>query len=407
MSQNPKTFLRFLHEQFDLLEALCRQTTHSLGDLEELIEVHGKNRGLTPEGLVESGILEHDEASMRYAVTAYLKAFLDRLLRRRSLVDAKLVEGAVQMLALLRGQLEDSVRVRSFARVTDLVYNVRSEVLRLNEAIESNVEAIHRFTSEYRKTPPRSSRERLGRVREIWEHYVQPMQALFEPDGALDEAAMGLRRALEHAEDRAPLEVIDDLQWARHDLRKLSINAFRSYMDVAHEVAPLYEQAKRHAQVAMSASALITCYHRAAQGLGRTPEEALWDRWFGLMDPWEEIRSLKAFGSGAIASWLAQAHYKRPNPAPLRVLASRHPFRAPLTAKVVMHRFVATGAGSQDLLAWIAAEFPEAGLREVIRAYHLLLKETEVTRGGERRVISLPEADLTSQPVAGVLDGAS
>jgi hypothetical protein len=405
-SPSPKTFLRFLTENFDLVEGLCRFTTHSQGDVEELLAQFARDKGLTPLDLVQAGLLDLDEAHGRYAVVGFIKAFVDRLLQRRHLVDAKLIEGAVQDLVSLREGLETSLRARSFTRVTDLTLNIQERVDELRSSIEGNLEAIHRATEDYRKSPPLSSKLRWGRIRELWENYVLPMQDIFVPDGPFDEASMQLRQALDRAEESAPQRVIEDFQMARFRLRRLGSYAFRAYQEAAHEVQPLYEQAKRNAQVALAASSLISAYHRQALKQGRVPEESLWDRWFGLMDPWDEGRVRKPFGTN-IASWLAQAYYRRPNVQELVLVPPPRAFRIPLSDKVVGHHFLARGGSAPDLLRWLRTEFPEASLRELLRAYHCLLKHTEVDRGGPRRTLWHPEADITSNEIQGSARGIS
>jgi hypothetical protein len=405
-SPSPKTFLRFLADNFDLVEGLCRYTTHSQGDVEELLAQFARDKGLTPLDLVQAGLLDQDEAHGRYAVAGFLKGFMDRLLQRRHLVDSKLIAGAVQDLVSLREVLESSLRVRSFTRVADLVLNIRERVGELGSAVEGNLEAIHRATEDYRKSPPISSKLRWGRIRELWENYVLPMQDIFVPDGPFDEASMKLRQTLDRAEESAPQKAVEDFQWARHYLRKLGSDAFRSYQEAAHEVQPLYEQAKRNAQVALAASSLISVYHRQALKQARAPEESLWDQWFGLMDPWDEGRVRKPFGT-SIASWLAQAYYRRSATSTMVLVPPPRHFRIPLSDKVVVHHFLARGGQARDLLAWLRAEFPEASLRELLRAYHCLLKATDVDRGGPRRTLWHPEADITSHEIQGSARGIS
>ena len=405
-SPSPKTFLRFLADNFDLIEGLCQYTTHSHGDVEELLGQFARDKELTPALLVQAGLLDADEVHGRYAVVGFLKAFVDRLLQRRHLVDAKLIEGAVQDLVSLREGLEASLRVRSFTRMEDLVLNIRERVDELHNAIEGNLEAIHRATEEYRKSPPLSSKQRWGRIRELWENYVLPMQDIFMPDGPFDEASMKLRQALDRAEERAPMKVIEDFQWARFYLRRLGTYAFRAYQEAAHEVQPLYEQAKRNAQVALAASSLISAYHRKALNQGKAPLDDAWDRWFGLMDPWDENRTRKPFGT-VIATWLAQAYYKRPSHQDMVLVPPPRTFRIPLSDKVVGHHFRARGGHAPDLLAWLREEFPDASLRETLRAYHYLLKATDVDRSGLRRTLRHPEADLTSAAIDGSARGSS
>jgi hypothetical protein len=405
-SPSPKTFLRFLAENFDLVEGLCRYTTHSQGDVEELLAQFARDKNLAPSDLVQAGLLDSDDVHGRYAVVGFLKGFVDRLLQRRHLVDSRLIEGAVQDLVGLREGLETSLRIRSFTRVADLVLNIRERVDELHNAIEGNLEAIHRATEDYRKSPPLSSKLRWGRIRELWENYVLPMQDIFLPDGPFDEASMRLRHTLDRAEESAPQKVLEDFQWARFYLRRLGSYAFRAYQEAAHEVQPLYEQAKRNAQVALAASSLISAYHRQALNQGRVPEESLWDQWFGLMDPWDEGRTRKPFGT-SIASWLAQAYYRRPAASAMVLVPPPRPFRIPLSDKVVGHHFLARGGQAEDLLGWLRTEFPAASLREVLRAYHFLLKTTDVDRTGPRRTLWHPEADITSNEVQGSARGIS
>ena len=404
-SPSPKSLLRFLAENFDLVEGLCLYSTHTHGDVEELL-ARSRDKELTPDTLVQAGLLDVDEAHGRYAVVGYLKAFMDRLLQRRHLVDAKLIEGAVADLENLREVLEASLRVRSFTRVEDLVLNIRERVDELNSAIAGNLEAIHRAAEAFRRSPPLSSRQRWGRIRELWENYVLPMQDLFMPDGPFDEASMKLRQTLDRAEESAPQKAVEDFQWARFYLRRLGTHAFRAYQEAAREVQPLYEQAKRNAQVALAASSLISVYHRQALKQARAPEESLWDQWFGLMDPWDEGRVRKPFGT-SIASWLAQAYYRRSATSTMVLVPPPRHFRIPLSDKVVVHHFLARGGQARDLLAWLRAEFPEASLRELLRAYHCLLKATDVDRGGPRRTLWHPEADITSHEIQGSARGIS
>ena len=405
-SISPKSYLRFLAENFDLVEGLCRYSTHSQGDVEALLNLCARDKGFSPAGLAQAGILDSDEVHGRFAVVGFLKSFMDRLLQRRHLVDPKLIEGAVADLNGLRQSLEISLRVRSFTRVEDLVLNIRERVDALNASLQGNLEAIHRATEEYRKSPPLSSKLRWGRIRELWEDYVLPMQAIFLPDGPFDAASMQLRKAIEMAEESAPQKVQEDFQWAKLYLRRLGSEAFRAYQEAAHEVQPLYEQAKRNAQVALSASSLISAYHRQALKQGKAPDEEFWDQTFGLMDPWEENRTRKPFGTN-LATWLAPAYYKRANPERLLLVPASKTFRIPLSDKVVGHHFQRAGGSATDLLGWVRQEFPDASLRELLRAYHYLLKSTEVTRTGARRTLHHPEASIVSVAIEGTRHGVA
>ena len=62
------------------------------------------------------------------------------------------------------------------------------------------------------------------------------------------------------------------------------------------------------------------------------------------MDPWEEGRTRKPFGT-AIASWLAQAYYRRPNAPELVLAPPPRSFRVPLSDRVVLQHF--RGRGGQ------------------------------------------------------------
>lgn len=325
-------------------------------------------------------------------------------MHRRHLVDSVLIEGAIQDLNRLRGTLEDGLRVRSHTRIRDLVVNVQECVTALRDSVDGNLEGIHESTRDFRKTPPRSSRERWARIRELWLNYVKPMEDIFDPSGPLDEACEGLRRTLLAAEERAPLGDLDDFGWARFHLRHLQTRAFRAYREAAGEVQPLYDQAKRNAQAALSASAVIEAYRQQSIHKRKAFDDTFWDQVFGLSDPWEEGRTWKPFGT-SISGWLAQAYYQRPNPE--RTLPPRQPksVRLPLSSKVVGHHFKHRGGRADDLLLWLRQEFPDASLRETLRAYHFLLKSTAVDRDGPRRTLAHPEADITSHEIEGTLHG--
>lgn len=387
-------------DNFDLFEGLCRFSTHSRGDIEELVALLAKEKQCTPSSLVELGILDFDEFSDRYAIVGSIKMFVDRLLQRRHLVDSRLMESAIYNLQSLRESLEIALRHKSVSRMEDLILNIRECVDSLHSSVEGNLEAIHRATEDYRKHPPRSSKDRWGRIRELWDNYVLPMQAIFMPHGPFDEVVTGLRHILDHAEDRAPQKLIDDFQLARYYLRRLSTFAFKAYQDAAHEVQPLYEQAKRNAQAALSASTLIASYYRQSLHQGVAPGEDQWDRWFGLMDPWSEDRLRKPFGTN-IASWLAQVYYQRPPEEDRFVKTAPQQVRVPLSDKVIQKRFLQSGNAAPDLLLWLQQAFPQASLREILRGYHFLLKKTHVAHGGPIRVMQHPEALIRSLEVAG------
>ena len=74
---------------------------------------------------------------------------------------------------------------------------------------------------------------------------------------------------------------------------------------------------------------------------------------------------------------------------------------------MVGHHFLGRGGAAPDLLAWLRTEFPDASLRELLRAYHFLLKRTEVDRSGPRRTLWHPEADITSNEIQGSARGIS
>lgn len=405
MAVSPKTLLHFMADNFDLLESLCRYTSHTLGEVEELIQAYAKDRGLTSDRLVEVGILEVDEGRGLFAPVAFIKAFVDKLLRRRHLVDSVLIEGAIQDLNNLRTLLEANLRSRSHTRIRDLVANIRGCLDSLHSSVDGNIEGIHEATREYRKTPPRSSRERWTRIRELWLNYVKPMEAIFDPTGPLDEACEKLRKALLDAEDRAPHADIDDFGWARFHLRQLQTRAFKAYREAASEVQPLYDQAKRNAQAALSASAVIEAYKQQSIHKRKVLGDEFWDKAFGLLDSrGDDDRTRKPFGT-SISVWLSQAYYRRPNPAPIVLPQRPHHVRLPLSFNVVSHHFRRAGGQADDLLLWLRQEFPEASLRETLRAYHHLLKTTKVNRDGKCRILVHPEADITSYEIEGTLHG--
>ena len=394
-------------ENFDLIEGLCRYSSHTQGEVAELLQQFPPNDRLsTPFELVQIGILEVDEARGNYAVVGFIKAFVDKLLHRRHLVDSKLIEGAIQDLNSLRELVEAGLRARASSRIRDLVLNIQECVSTLHDSVQGNLEGIRIATGEFRKSPPTSSKERWSRIRELWVNYVLPMQDIFNTDGPLVEACTKLQKTLDQAEERAPHADVDDFGWAKFHLRRLGTYAFKTYQEAAHEVQPLYDQAKRNARVALSASSLISAYHQ--QSIDHKPalDEAMWDKAFGLMDPWEDDRSRKPFGT-AIASWLAMAYYKRANPVLIELAPPPKKFRIPLSDKLVGHRFTHRGGNTDDLLGWLRGEFPEAGLREVLRAYHFLLKSTEVKRDGPRRTLIHPEAEITSNEIRGRAHGGS
>lgn len=391
-------------DNFDLLEVFCRYSSHTRGEVEEGIQVYAKDRGFTTADLIQIGILESDEGRGLYAPVGFIKAFVDKLLHRRHLVDSVLIEGAIEDLNRLRAVLEDKIRVRARTRIQDVVVNIEDGVAALRDSVDGNLEGIHEATREYRKTPPKSSRERWARIRELWLSYVKPMEAIFDPSGPLDEACENLHKTLLLAEERAPHGDQDDFGWARHHLRRLQTRAFRAYREAASEVQPLYDQAKRNAQAALSASSVIEAYQQQAIHKRKVLDEGFWDRAFGLSDSWEDDRTRKPFGT-SIAGWLSLAFYQRPNPVPIVPPIQPRHIRLPLSFKVVAHHFKHGGGQADDLLLWIRKEFPEATLRETLRAYHHLLKTTNVNRDGTRRTLVHPEAEITSFEIEGALNG--
>ena len=80
-STSPKTYLRFLAENFDLVEGLCRYTTHSQGDVEALLAQFARDKGLSPQDLAALGILDADDVHGRFAVVGFLKSFIQMLAR--------------------------------------------------------------------------------------------------------------------------------------------------------------------------------------------------------------------------------------------------------------------------------------------------------------------------------------
>lgn len=404
---SPKSLLRFMADNFDLLEKLCLFGSHTHGQVAELLDVFPpRERGFTPTDLVRIGILEVDETRGHYLVVGHIKAFVDRLLQRRNLVDSKLIEGAISDLNQLRESMEQALRLRAYSRLLDLVRNVQESVRLLKESVQANLEGIRTNTAEFRKAPPISSKERWRRIRELWDNYVIPMRDIFDTEGPLVEACDRLQGVLDQTSERGPSADQDDYDWAKHYLRRLGTEAFQTYLEAAREVQPLYDQAKRNAQVALSASAVIDSYWKQAIDRRAAIDESFWDREFGVMDPWEEDRTRKPFGT-SIASWLAVAYYRRPNPSLEELVPPPKAFRVPLSNRLVEHRFLMCGGTTEDLLGWLRQEFPEAGLREVLRAYHFLLKTTDVTRGGPRRTICHHEAEITSYEVRGITHGTA
>ena len=238
----------------------------------------------------------------------------------------------------------------------------------------------------------RSARERFEIINRLWTRYLEPMRDLIDVKKAMDASLDDLERSLLV---NAKTFVIDgslarEFSRCRARLLRLRREITEDFSESVREIEPLYRSLKRESELVRGASLALEKLDRSGVVSLQVPE---------LMAlPICRIEGL--FSDTFLESYLSGIKgYEPGQPQPLVATPEAPPPECILPSALFAR--LAAALPVDDLLAWLLAEYPEAGVGELVRAYgRIFLRPTSAMQfAGEERCYALPDATLIARPL--------
>jgi hypothetical protein len=367
VAANPQSFFRFAADHYLLLVDLFYRL-EGVNDV-ELLALVDRHRepgapasGYVAEQLLALGILEPaPDATASYEMTSQVRTLLGYLLMEHRLTSAAVIQGYLDDLEALGGELDQAVSgsrsnqaVRVLSEVGDLLERVRQDSRANREGIIGEVLRIKSNRDR------RSARERFEEVNRLWSRYLEPLRDLIDVRKAMDHTLEGLDRLMRQGLEVFLLDGALTREFVRARLRLLRLRreAAEDFREAVREIEPLYQALRRESEIVRGAS-------RALERIRREGLRSLDLPGLLLLPAW---RREGLFAGPAVEAYLQDVSgYEPQRPQPLPETGQSEPpsFIDPVALAAALKRALPVA----DLLEWLAREYAEASLAELLRAY--------------------------------------
>jgi hypothetical protein len=402
---DPRKFIRFLADQYEVIEALSRMSRFTES---EFLEV---TQEFDPADLMRKGLLDFTPETSEYSLHPTVSQLFRELNRKRHLSSGHLTQIHVKKLQVLLEAMDRCLRLRDWFNFDVELESLHRALVEIHADVLGNLDAIRKQTGAIRETPWGGAKKRLEILSSLWDNQIQPLEGVFVPHGPVDAVLEQIERLLKRAELAAIGNPVAEgnLRHTYFQARRLTRSARDAHMEAIREVRPLYEAAKRNEQVAMAASALVLgCFENRKQAMplyaDRRNGTHVLDAIFGIQTTANdgEERFFTPFSSDEARTLLVDRFFGyRPSPPPV-LAPPRHEVAPFVLTEGITRRALerATAAGPvPDVMAWLIETFPKASLKDVIRAYGWIVLKwggkvaphmDAINRKGGYRILSHP-----------------
>jgi hypothetical protein len=293
----------------------------------------------------------------------------------------------------LRAELDGAARqdlgnqaARALADISQLLERIRQDSHANREAI---IAEVLKLKSNREK---RSTRERFEIINRLWTRYLEPLRDLIDVRQAMDADLDDLERVLAAASVAFQLDgtLSREVSRCRARLLRLRREVAEDFRESLREVEPLYNSLKRESELVRGASLALERLDR--QGLAALDLEAVM-----AIPVW---RVEGTFADTSLEAYLLGVKGYEPAEAPPLPIGAAGMSRQVILPSELLARLAAS-LPVDDLLAWLLANFPEASLGELLRAYGRIFLGDGVHRqfAIEERRYEVPGAAIVARPV--------
>jgi hypothetical protein len=399
VTANPQSFFRFAARYYSLLiDLFYRSEGVTEADLRDLITRSRSEGDPAPSHVTEQllglGIIEPiPDATATFELSSPVRALLSFLLREHRLTSARVIQGYLSDMEQLRAELDGAARqdlgnqaARALADISQLLERIRQDSHANREAI---IAEVLKLKSNREK---RSTRERFEIINRLWTRYLEPLRDLIDVRQAMDADLDDLERVLAAASVAFQLDgtLSREVSRCRARLLRLRREVAEDFRESLREVEPLYNSLKRESELVRGASLALERLDR--QGLAALDLEAVM-----AIPVW---RVEGTFADTSLEAYLLGVKGYEPAEAPPLPIGAAGMSRQVILPSELLARLAAS-LPVDDLLAWLLANFPEASLGELLRAYGRIFLGDGVHRqfAIEERRYEVPGAAIVARPV--------
>lgn len=399
MAANPQSFFRFAARYYPLLlDLFYRREGFTEADLRNLIESLGTEGDPGPATVIDQllslNIIEPiPDATASFELTAPVQNLLSFLLREHRLTSAKVLQVYLTDLGELRDELDNAARqnlghqaARSLNDISQLVERIRQDSHGNREAIIGEVIKL-KSNRERRNT-----KARFEIINHLWNRYLEPLRDLIDVKKAMDASLDDLERSLITNGRTFILDgaLAREFSRCRARLLRLRREMTEDFYESVREVQPLYTSLQRESELVRGASLALEKLDRSGIASLHLTEMIAIPVW--------QIKG--TFSDSSLESFLHGIKGYQPGiPQPL--VESGEVSRPEFILPSELYARLASDLPVDDLLAWLLAHYPDAGVGELVRAYgRVFLHEPGTMHfAGEERRYSLPEVTLIARPM--------
>lgn len=376
MLVSPKSFFLFAGEYTDLLVDLFHHPEGLTdGELLDLIHRHlagaGDARQNILDRLLKLGFIEPaPEATSRYELTRVVQNLIGHLLHEQRLSSAAVVQGYLDDLAALSGELEGALLRRGRSTAERALSDIATQLERIRSDSRANRDSITQEVLRLKANREnRSAVARWEAVNRIWERYLVPLRELIEVGQAMDTCLDRLGRLLEQGHElfATEPELVQLFVRQRARLRRMRREVADDHRESMSEVAPLYQSLRRDTRLLRGAAEAIDAFSRG--GPSALP-----------LDPGFTLSVFRLDGlihDGTLESYLTGIIGYRERAPSGPILPPEPPTPPFIIESAELNARLAAALPVDDVLAWLFLNYSAAPPAELLRGFALVLANSE------------------------------
>ena len=274
----PRAYLRFVVEEWGLLDAIYERTRHGPIRTQTLYELAAQSRTQNVvQRLVENGIIVQLPNSPAFEMGEFVQDIMGHLKKEHSLGLADEIRVYLEDLDTQTGAIIQALDESDHEKLDRHARMLGSRIKTIQRHLNTNADALGEIVTRA-KTRKRyiPLRQRYGEVLEAWESYVDPVREMIDPSGAFAALFERLENELQHAVRKLSGHGRLVTERRQFEVLLYRLMALRSQLsthvtDAREHLLPLVKEIRRNSTAARGAS--IALKRLRQDGVNNVPLE--------------------------------------------------------------------------------------------------------------------------------------
>ena len=401
MAIAPQQFFNFTASHFELVISIYHaQNGLSEAELLSMIRRYIPQESMSANHALERlrtfGIIEPlPDATTLYEMSRPLHTLLTHLFSEQRLVSPEVIKAYLVDLESLGSELDNDIQKQNGAHVVHVLNDLGNTTERMRQEARANRLGIVNETVKLKTNDKRLTvRERFETVNRLWERYIVPVRDLIDIHKAMEPTLDHIERALQHGAFEFRLDGALYREFSRALARfvRMRKDVYADYRESSREVEPLYNALRRDTDLARAATFVLREVSRnGAASL------SLEDR-FSI--PVHRLEGI--FDDAAHRAYLHGLAGYEPAAVPRIAAYDDDQSNKDFINTDAVHEALGDALPVDDALAWLGGSYPNATLREILRAYNRIFQDPpgDAQFAGEPRDYEVGGVRLQAFPMA-------